>query len=253
MNTRVTQIDQKVSYWYEKQSMPNLIKILNEEYLIEIRNLDTRLFCCSASPDMLTFFRFTARRFQSDYGGRWKSMENWLNISFRPRAIECDLLGFGTWNKVYKDKTWKLQSIGSPPRSIQQKILPRSSFVSYEKEFGGSVKNLIVLFEVTTSTVYSIFDGRQLVSKKFGNKYNESMRKLLRKLCQLERQVFHLKVYYSLPIYQFFTGPVVFELHRNPETSPSDFLNNMMKCETIKQSLPLLCQLYELGQFILSY
>lgn len=244
-------MNQKVSYLYERQSMPFLLKKLNEEYLIEIRNLDTRLLSCSESPEMMIFFRFVARQFKNSYEERWRSIKNILNMSLSPRAIEFDLLGFGSWNKKQVNKRTK--AIESPSKLTDNKVSKRSSFMSFEKDFGREIKNVLVVFEVTTAKIYSNFGDTQNLTKDERNKYDESMKKLIKKLSQLERQIFYLQWYYSLSIHQFFTGLIIFDLYRNLNTSPDEVLNNIMNFETIKNSFPLICQLHQWGQFTLSY
>jgi hypothetical protein len=85
------------------------------------------------------------------------------------------------------------------------------------------------------------------------NKYSSSMKTLLHKLGQLERQIYYLCYYYFMDIHEFFAGLIFFELYRTPSINPNQLLNNIMDSEVIWQCFSLLCQLFDLEQFIFTY
>ena len=95
VETRLTAVEQGLSVLYERQSMGTIIKLLNELYLIDIRQLDTRILSSYESEEMHLFFRFVASCIKNDYFHQWDSIKDWLDISLRPKSIEYNLLGFG--------------------------------------------------------------------------------------------------------------------------------------------------------------
>ena len=73
-------------------------------------------------------------------------------------------------------------------------------------------KNLIVVFEATTSRIYFTNDVLCDPTTR-DDKYIGSMKTLAQKLCQLERQIYFLSFYYSIGLNQFFSGLVLFQLY----------------------------------------
>ena len=85
MNLRLSSFDEKVSYLYERQSIPVLIELLTKSYLIDVRQLDTRLLSSSKSEHMHRFFRYVAQCMTNAYENRWKSIKQWLGLSVSPK------------------------------------------------------------------------------------------------------------------------------------------------------------------------
>ena len=85
------------------------------------------------------------------------------------------------------------------------------------------------------------------------DKYSISMKKINHKLCQLERQIYYLAFYYSVSLAQFFAGPVLVELYRNPSINPDKILNKLMSSNQIQSYVPLLFRLLKMERFILTY
>ena len=79
------------------------------------------------------------------------------------------------------------------------------------------------------------------------------MKKLIGKLCQLERQIYYLSFYYSIGLHQFFAGLILFELYRDPSINPEELLNKLMMSDAIREYVPLLFRLFKIKQFILTY
>jgi hypothetical protein len=245
---RLTVLEQDVSLLYEKQSMTTIIRLLNQLYLIDIRHLDTRILSSNESEEMHLFFRYVASFMKKDYSHRWNSINDWLCISLKPTSIEYNLLGFGKLKKVNKQNQMKI--IKSPVKFTNPiEYCNRSSYVTFEKNLNDDDKTLIVVFEATTSRIY--FSRDVLLDNN--DKYNTSMKKVIHKLCQLERQIYYLSFYYSIGLHQFFAGLILFQLYRNPSINPDELLNRLMSSEVIRHYVPLIFRLFKLNQFILTY
>ncbi len=52
VNIRLTAVEQEMSLLYERQSTETLIKLLNDSYLIDIRQLDTQILSSFLSKEM---------------------------------------------------------------------------------------------------------------------------------------------------------------------------------------------------------
>ena len=200
---------------------------------------------------MHLFLRFVAQRMKDNYESKWHPIKEWLGLSLNPKSIEYNLLGFGKWNKINKGNPSK--TIQSPMKSMDNiKIFNRSSYVSFESTLDDVDENLVVVFEATTSKICFNIDMLHDITNR-NNKYSSSMKTLLHKLGQLERQVFYLLYYYSVNIHQLFAGLIFFELYRTPSVDPNELLKDIMDSEIIQQYFPLLHQLFEIGQFIFTY
>ncbi|CAF0925173.1 unnamed protein product [Rotaria sordida] len=66
-NTRLTFVEKGLAYIYERQSTGTIIKLLNDHYLIDIRQLDARLMSSFESEAMQSFFRLVAFYMKKDY------------------------------------------------------------------------------------------------------------------------------------------------------------------------------------------
>jgi hypothetical protein len=108
MNTRLTSVEQDLSYLYERQFMSSIIKLLNDFYLIDIRRVDTRILSSFESADMNLFFFLVASYMKNDYFDRWCSIKDWLGLSLNPIAIEFDLLVFGRFNEINNRRQLKI-------------------------------------------------------------------------------------------------------------------------------------------------
>ncbi|CAF2811710.1 unnamed protein product [Rotaria sp. Silwood2] len=251
LNIRLTAVAQSVSLLYERQSMTTLIKLLNESYLIDIRQLDTRILSSLESEEMHLFFRYVASFMKNDYSHRWNSIKDWLYISLRPKSIEYNLLGFGKLEKTNRSKQMKI--IKSPVKLTNLiRYNNRSSYATFENNLSDNDKNLIVVFEAITSKIYFTSDALSDINDR-NDKYNKSMKKLMHKLYQLERQIYYLSFYYSIGLHQFFAGLILFELYRNPSINPDELLNKIMSSEVIRLYVPLTFRLFKINQFILTY
>jgi mRNA-degrading endonuclease RelE of RelBE toxin-antitoxin system len=60
--------------------------LLNYSYLIDIRQLDTRILSSFQSEEMQLFFHFVGSRMQNDYSYRWNSIKDWVCLSLHPRS-----------------------------------------------------------------------------------------------------------------------------------------------------------------------
>jgi len=188
---------------------------------------------------------------KKNYENKWNSIKEWLGLSLNPKSIEYNLLGFGKWNKINKGNL--LKKIRSPIKSSDNiNICKRSSYVSFENSLDDIDKNLVVVFEATTAKICFTNDVLRDIADK-NNKYSSSMKTLLHKLGQLERQVFYLSYYYSVNIQQIFAGLIFFELYRTPSIDPNQLLKNIMDSEVIGQYFPLLYQLFKIKQFIFKF
>ena len=108
MNGRITALEQVTALLYERQSMERLVKLLNDLYLITIRELDTRILSSFQSEEMHLFFRLVSKCMINDYSQRWNTIQDWSNISFHPKSIEYNLLGFSQLNKINKQSQMKV-------------------------------------------------------------------------------------------------------------------------------------------------
>ena len=240
-----------MSYLYERQSISILIALLTKNYLIDIRQLDTRILSSFESECMNLFFRFVAQRMKNDYDNKWNSIKEWLGLSLSPKSIEYNLLGFGKWNKIDRRNPWK--TIRSPMKSSTNiEMFNMSSYASSESSSDDLGKNLVVVFEATTAKISFVPDVLCDLADR-NRTYSNSMKTLLHKFGQLERQVYYLRYYYSVGIHQFFAGLIFFQLYRTPSINPNQLLENIMNSEIIRQYFPLLCQLFDLGQLIFTY
>jgi hypothetical protein len=180
-------------------------------------------------------------------------MKDWLCLSLRPRSIEFNLLGFGNFNKNIQKN--KLKIIRSPMKPIQMptvnRYYNRSSYVTFEKSLTGNDKTLIVVFEATTSKINFTVDIVNDLHRQ-NDKYTTAMKKLIHKLCQLERQIYYLSFYYSVSLNQIFGGLALFELYRDSLVNPDDLLDQIMSSEIIRGYVPLLFRLFKIHQFILT-
>ncbi|CAF3411037.1 unnamed protein product, partial [Rotaria sp. Silwood2] len=158
-----------------------------------------------------------------DYSHRLNSIKDWLYISLRPKSIEYNLLGFGKLEKTNRSKQMKI--IKSPVKLTNLiRYNNRSSYATFENNLSDNDKNPIVVFEAITSKIYFTSDALSDINDR-NDKYNKSMKKLIHKLCQLERQIYYLSYYYSIGLHQFFAGLILFELYRNPSINPDEVLN----------------------------
>jgi len=204
---------------------------------------------------MNSFFSYVAKFMNEDYNcTRWSRIQNWLCLSTQPKLIEFNLLGFGKSNKLNKKfKKNAIQVIRSPVKSLNIiQFGNRASYVTSENILGDDDKTLIVLFEATTAKMYFTIDMLSNM-ENLNEKQQISMKKLIKKLCQLERQVYYLSFYYSIGLYQFFAGLALFELYRNPSVNPDELTNRIMGSEVIQNYVPLLFRLYKIHQFIITY
>lgn len=219
--------------------------------MVDIRELDTRILSSFESDTMYSFFRAVAFYMKHDYSSRWQPIKQWLRISLQPKTIQYNLLGFGNLKKVNKNAELKI--IRSPMKlNVDVQCPNRSSYATFENSFGNHNKNLIAVFEATTSKLYFGDDILREISTQ-NNKYTNAMKKIIRKLCQLERQVYYLSCYYSIPLNQFFAGLVLFELYRDPSINPHELLKKIMSSEIIRGFVPLLFRLYKIDQFLIIY
>ena len=60
------------------------------------------------------------------------------------------------------------------------------------------------------------------------------MKKWIHKLCQLERQIYYLLLYYSIGLNQFFDGLILFQLYRDPSINSAELLNEIILSEIIR-------------------
>jgi hypothetical protein len=81
---------------------------------------------------------------------------------------------------------------------------------------------------------------------KRNDKYTISMKKLIRKLCQLERQIYYVSFYYSISLNQIFGGLALFELYQDPSVNPDELLNKIVSSEVIRGYVPLLFRLFKI-------
>lgn len=226
---------------YERQSIPVLIELLTKSYLIDVRQLDTRLLSSSESEHMHIFFRYVAQCMNNAYENRWRLIKQWLGLSLNPKEIEFNLLGFARWNKVDRVNTWK---------TIE--VFNRSSYISCESALYDLEKNLVVVFEATTAKMSFTTDVLHNLTN-INQSYPNSIKILLRKLGQLERQIFYLRYYYNIGIHQFFGGLIFFELYRTPSINPNELLKNIINLEIVRQYFPILAELFDIGQLIFTY
>jgi hypothetical protein len=188
---------------------------------------------------------------KKNYEYRWNSIKEWLGLSLSPKSIEYNLLGFGKWNKINNRNLWK--TIRSPMKSSANiTTFNRSSYVPFENNLDDVNKNLVIVFEATTSKIN--FHKDILTDIEYSkNKYSNSTKILIHKFAQLERQLVYLSYYYSIDAHQLFAGLIFFELYRTPSIDPNQLLKNIIDWTLIKQCFPLLCELFKIGQFIFSY
>ncbi|CAF1341291.1 unnamed protein product [Didymodactylos carnosus] len=251
VTTRLSSVDQGLSYLYGRQSMPTIIKLLNDMYLIDVRRLDTRILSSFESENMRLFFRFVAFYMENDYSYRWNSIKEWLSLSLRPSSIEYNLLGFGKLDKMNKQK--KMKIITSPTKfTTNIQYCNRSSHVTFDNSLNDNDKNIIIVFEATTSKIYFVSNILDNLANR-NDKYSKSMKKLIYKLCQLERQIYYLSFYYSIGLNQFFGGLILYELYRSPSIDTDELLNKIMSSEVICRYVPLLFRLFKMQQLILTY
>ena len=200
---------------------------------------------------MHLFFRFVAQQMTSEYEARWHLIQHWLNLSLCPRSIEYNLLGFGQWEKIQQRKS--IKSIRSPMKpSTNSQDIPRSSYASFENSLDHTGKNLIVVFEATTAKINFVRDVQRDLQQET-NQYSNSMKTFVRKLAQLERQIFYLSHYYSVEVHQFFAGLILFEFYRNPTINPDQLLRETINSENIRTCFPLIVKLFEMDQFVFTY
>jgi hypothetical protein len=121
----------------------------------------------------------------------------------------------------------------------------RSSYATFENSLSDNDKILIVVFEATTSKMYVAGDILNDLSKR-NDKYNISMKKLIHKLCQLERQIYYVSFYYSISLNQIFGGLALFELYQDPSVNPDELLNKIVSSEVIRGYVPLLFRLFKI-------
>ena len=202
----------------------------------------------SESEHMYLFFRYVARSMTNVYESRWRSISEWLGLSLRPKSIEFNLLGFAKWNKIDRVNTWK--TIRSPSKST--KNINRFSYISCESALDDLEKNLVVIFEATSAKMSFTTDVLRNLTN-LDQSYPNSIKTLLRKLGQLERQIFYLSYYYHIGIHQFFAGLIFFELYRTPSIDPNELLKNIINFQIVREYFPILCQLFDLGQLIFTY
>jgi hypothetical protein len=75
-----------MSLLYERQTRKTVIKLLNDSYLIGIRELDTRILSSFQSKETHLFFRFVAFCMENDYCYRWDSLKDWLYVFLEGRS-----------------------------------------------------------------------------------------------------------------------------------------------------------------------
>lgn len=248
IDTRLTTFEQGMELFYEKHSVNEITKLLNELYLIEIQSLDRRILSSCESRQMLLFFQFVGFQFEKNYCHRWYEIRYLLGMSLHPKSIEFHLLGFGRLNKMNKQNQFK--QIESPMKP--QDILLYGARSSYATFNCINNQNMVIVFEATIEKI--LFTPEILKNiNKLQHKDLKSIKMLIRKLCQLERQIFFLAYYYSISLHQFFVGLILFELYRDPSISPPALLKELMAAQLISDCLPLLTRLYKLDQFILTY
>ena len=255
IDSRLTKLESKVAtlrhgmgLFYEKLSLPNVVKLLNDFYLIDIQSLDRRILSSSQSNEMHLFFQFVGSEMQKDYSHRWTSIQHFLHLSFHPKSIEFNLLGFGRFNQISKENQLKL--IESPIKQSNTLQYPNRS--SYATGECGRNKNIIVVFEATTGKLPLTNEILENI-KNLNQKQMKPLKMLIRKLTQLERQIYFLSFYYSVGLHQFFCGLILLELYRDPSVNPNELLNQLMSSQIMCDYLPLLSRLYKLDQFLLTY
>lgn len=200
---------------------------------------------------MKLFFCFVSSNMTKDYSNRWNLMRNWLHLSFRPKSIEFNLLGFGQLNK--QDQYNRTTSIKSPfILRTDFQCSNRTSYSTFVHDTTDENKNMIIVFEATTSKIYMLDDVLSCLSSKI-DKYSNSIKKLMYKLCQLERQIYFLSYYYSMGLCQFFGGLILLEFYRDPSINPDTLLKKLMSIEEIRNYVPLLYRLFQMNQLIFSY
>ena len=127
------------------------------------------------------------------------------------------------------------------------KLLKKNRQVTPEK---GKLLNLPL---TTTSRIY--FSPRVLLDNNGEHdKYNSSMKKVIHKLCHLERQIYYLSFYYLIGLHQFFVDLILFQLYRNLAINPNELLHRLMSSEIIRHIMHLYYfDFFKPNQFILTY
>ncbi|CAF2115070.1 unnamed protein product, partial [Rotaria magnacalcarata] len=87
IETALSSVEHGLGFLNERQSIPTIIKLLNEEYLIDIQHLDRRILSSDETYNMQLFFRFVSSNMTQDYNNRWNLIRNCIVTSFTPTKI----------------------------------------------------------------------------------------------------------------------------------------------------------------------
>ncbi|CAF1452427.1 unnamed protein product [Didymodactylos carnosus] len=214
-----------------------------------------RLFNSSSSTDMLEFFKFVSYHLIKTYSALWKGYDM-IGLSLAPKTLEFNLLGFAFCTKQHQHH--KFNSITSPLHNRAAPI--RCSSIRYViNNFFNEKYNPshVIVFESTTSPID--FNASLLPMSSNNNTNNKQTRKeiikmqnLIKKLFQLERQIFFLSYYYNINFNQIICGLNLFHLYHNSDIDSSDLLERIFE-SAIKDCLPLLYRLYGIHQLFITW